>query len=532
MNRQNGDRNSPVKRGNGASRQSGGQSIVLASRNELEEVQEGELVEGNSALVRTEAFDQPVILQQPTIWSRAILWGIVGFASAAIIWASVARIEEAVPATGQLQPLAQVQPIQAPVNGVVQEILVEDGQRVKKGDLLIRFDPTTAEAERESLEQIRTSLQRQNQFYRSQLSGSTAPTAAEAQQLDLPPEIVSLTANRAALISEIQLYQAQMNGTAATGLSAEQADRIETGLNESRSREAAAELEVSQLQEQLNQVLTQLATARQTLTINEQVLGDLKPLLEEGGIQRLQVTRQEQQVLESRSEVERLQQEEQRLVYAIDQAGQKLDNTRSTTRNDLLNKIAENQQEVAAIDSQLNQRVLDNETQIAEITSKLSQTEQTLKYQELRAPVDGVVFDLQAKGPGFVSSTNEPILKVVPNNGLQAEVFITNKDIGFVEVGMPVDIRVDTFPFSEFGDIEGKIVNIGSDALPPNEVHQFYRFPVTIEMTGQTIRANGRDIPLQAGMSVTANIITRDRTIMSIFTDQFTRQVDNLKTVR
>jgi HlyD family secretion protein len=530
MNRRNGDRNSPAKRSSTDPRQ----SIVLASRDELEEVQEGELVEGTSnALVRTEAFDQPVILQQPSIWSRAILWGIVGFASAGIIWASVARIEEAVPATGQLQPLAQVQPIQAPVNGVVEEILVQEGQRVKKGDLLIRFDPTTAEAERESLEQIRTSLQRQNQFYRSQLSGSSAPTAAEAQQLDLPPEIVSLTANRAALISEIRLFQAQMNGSVdAAGLTPEQADRIETGLNESRSREAAAELEVSQLQEQLNQVITQLATARQTLAINEQVLNDLRPLLEEGGIQRLQVTRQEQQVLESRSEVERLQQEEQRLVYAIDQASQKLDNTRSTTRNDLLNKIADNQEQVAAIDSQLNQRILDNETQIAEITSKLSQTEQTLKYQELRAPVDGIVFDLQAKGPGFVANTSEPILKVVPSDGLLAEVFVTNKDIGFIEEGMPVDIRIDTFPFSEFGDIKGTIVNIGSDALPPDEVHQFYRFPVKIEMTGQTIRANGRDIPLQAGMSVTANVITRDRTIMSIFTDQFTRQVDSLKTVR
>lgn len=530
MNRRNGDRNNPTKRSGTDPRQ----SIVLASRDELEEVQQGELVEGSSnALVRTEAFDQPVILQQPSIWSRAILWGIVGFASAGIIWASVARIEEAVPATGQLQPLAQVQPIQAPVNGVVQEILVQEGQRVKKGDLMIRFDPTTAEAERESLEQIRTSLQRQNQFYRSQLSGSSAPTAAEVQQLDLPPEIVSLTANRASLISETRLFQAQMNGSASVaGLTAEQADRIETGLNESRSREAAAELEVSQLQEQLNQVITQLATARQTLSIDEQVLGDLRPLLEEGGIQRLQVTRQEQQVLESQSEVERLQQEEQRLVYAIDQASQKLDNTRSTTRNDLLNRIAENQQQVAAIDSQLNQKILDNETQIAETTSKLSQTEQTLKYQELRAPVDGVVFDLQAKGTGFVANTSEPILKVVPADGLLAEVFITNKDIGFVEEGMPVDIRIDTFPFSEFGDIEGTIVNIGSDALPPDQVHQFYRFPVKIEMSGQTIRANGRDIPLQAGMSVTANIITRDRTIMSIFTDQFTRQVDNLKTVR
>ena len=249
INRRNGDRNSPKR--NGANSQP---SIVLAPRDELDEVQQGELVEGTSnELVRTEAFDQPVILQQPNIWSRAILWGIVGFASAGIIWASVARIEEAVPATGQLKPQAQVQEIQAPVNGVVQEIYVKDGQSVKKGDLLMRFDPTAAEAEQKSLQQIRASLERQNQFYRSQLNGSAAPDSTQAQQLDLPPEVISLTTNRATLLEEIALYEAQLNGSTSTaGLTAEQAARIQSGLNEARSREAAAELEVSQLQEQLN----------------------------------------------------------------------------------------------------------------------------------------------------------------------------------------------------------------------------------------------------------------------------------------
>lgn len=529
INRRNGDRNAPKRNGSNAQ-----PSIVLAPRDELDEVQQGELIEGSSnQLVRTEAFDQPVILQQPNVWSRAILWGIVGFASTAVIWASIAKIEEAIPATGQLEPQGRVQEIQAPVNGVVQEIYVEDGQSVKKGDLLMRFDPTTAEAERKSLEQIRASLERQNQFYRSQLNGSAVPSTAQAQQLDLPPEVIALTSSRATLLEEISLYEAQLNGSTDTaGLTAEQAARIQSGISEARSREASAELEVSQLQEQLNQARTQLATARQTLAIDENVLGDLQTLLAEGGVQRLQVTRQQQQVLESRSEVERLVQEEQRLTYAINQANQKSTNEQSTTQNTLLEKIAANRKEIASIESQLNQKILDNQDRLSEITSQISQNQQTLKYQELRAPVDGIVFDLKAKGTGFVANTSEPILKVVPSDGLRAEVFVTNKDIGFIEQGMPVDIRIDTFPFSEFGDIKGKIINIGSDALPPDEVHQYYRFPVTVEMDGQTIRAGGRDIPLQAGMSVTANVITRDRTIMSIFTDQFTRQVDNIRTVR
>lgn len=529
INRRNGRQNGEKR--NGASPQ---QAITLAPREALEQQQQGELVGAapSGKLVGAEAFDQPVVLQQTNLWSRAILWGIVGFATFGIVWASVAKIEEAVPATGQLQPQGQVQPIQAPVGGVVEEIYVKDGQRVKKGELLVRFDPTAADAQRRSLEQIQSLLQRQNQYLRSQLSGSTSSSNAQAQQLNLPPEILSLTANRASLLSEIQLYQAQMDGGETAGLTADQISRIQTDLSESRSREAAAELEVSQLQEQLNQVKTQLATARDTLKIDEQILSDFRNLYEEGGIQRLQVTKQEQDVMESRAKVESLAQEQQRLQFAISQAQEKLQNTVSTTRKDLLEKIANNRQQIATIDSQLNQKILDNETRLSETNSQLSQAELTLKYQELRAPVDGVVFDVKAKGPGFVANTSEPILKVVPNNALVAEVFITNKDIGFIQEGMPVDIRVDTFPFSEFGDIKGKIVNIGSDALPPDESYKFYRFPVRIEMDDQFIRTQGKEIPLQSGMSITANIITRDRTIMSIFTDQFTRQVDNLKTVR
>ena len=534
MIRRNGQNGQNDPKRNGSDKQR--QSIVLAPRDEIDQsAVDGELVEESESgkLTRVEAFDQPVILQQTSLWSRAILWGIVGFASVGILWASIARIEEAVPATGQLQPEGQVQPVQAPVGGVVEEIYVEEGQRVNQGDVLMRFDPTAATAERQSLEQVQSLLQRQNQFLRSQLNGTTAPPdSTQLQQLDLSSEIQALTANRAALLAENRLYQAQLNGTTDASLTPDQLARLRDNLSEAQSREAAARLEVSQLQEQLNQVQTQLATARQSLSIDEDVLADLRPLLEQGGIQRLQVTRQEQQVLESQSEVQRLTQEEQRLEFAIAQARERLQNTISLSSTDLREKIAANEQQIATIDSQLNQRILDNETRLAEVNSQLSQAELTLRYQELRAPVDGVVFDLQARGAGFVANSSEPILKVVPTNALVAEVFVTNRDIGFIEVGMPVDVRIDTFPFSEFGDIKGRIVHIGSDALPPDQVNPFYRFPVKVEMDRQFIRAGGRDIPLQTGMSITANVITRDRTVMSIFTDQFRRQVDNLRTVR
>lgn len=483
-------------------------------------------------IVRTDAFDQPVILQQTSIWSRGIVWGIVGVVTFAVGWASIAKIEEAVPATGKLEPSDKVQEIQAPVGGVVQEILVEDGQRVQKGDVLLRFDPRAAQAEKESLEEVKTALQLENRFYRSQLLGVDPLEDSEVVGLELRPEILALTRNRASLLEENRLYKAQLGIESTDALTPTQRDRLQVGLAESTSRTSAARYEVAQLQQQLSQTRGQLDSARRSSQIDQGILNDIRPLAEEGGIARLQLRRQEQEVLNSQAEVARLAEEEQRLRYAIAQAQQQMENTIAVTGNDLLNRIAENEKRLAEIDSQLNKSIVENEKRIAEIQSQLRQSELTLQYQEVRAPIDGIVFDLKAKGPGFVANTSEPILKIVPGEGLVAQVYITNQDIGFVREGMPVDVRVDSFPFSEFGDIKGTVVNIGSDALPPDQVQPFYRFPATIELNKQAITARGRDIPLQSGMSVSANIITRDRSVMSIFTEQFTGSVDKLKNVR
>jgi hemolysin D len=525
VNKQNGNGNGAGKtNGNGNGKTNSGLAIAT---DRSSKVQAG--VSDAGQITRTEVFDQPVVLQQTSLWSRAIVWGIVGVTSFVIIWASFAKIDEAVPAPGQLKPQGSVQPVQAPVGGVVEEILVKDGQRVKRGDVLIRMDTTAAKAEQKSNQQVLASLERQNQFYRSQLGGINAPAVG----VNVPPEVLALTTNRAALIDENRLYAAQLGGdSTAAGLSVAQRVRIQAGLRESGTRSSAAQFEVAQLQQQLSQAKSQLVAAQKNLSIDENIYGRLKELAAQGGIGTLQVDRQEQQLLESRKEVDRLTQEMARLDYAIAGANEKMQNTMAVTDTDVLGKIAENQKQLASIDTQLNKAIVDNDAQISELKNKLSQAMVTLKYQELRAPVDGVVFDMKAKGTGFVATTSEPIVQIVPGDGLVAEVYVTNADVGFVRKGMIVDVRVDSFPFSEFGDIKGEVLQIGSDALPPDQEHHFYRFPIKIKLDKQYIETAGQQIQIQSGMSVSANIKIRKRTVMTIITDQFTRKVDSFQNVR
>lgn len=475
-------------------------------------------------------FDQPVILKQPRKWSRAILWSLMAVTTGTIIWANLALIEEAVSATGKLEASSATLDVQAPVGGVVKQIFVEDGKQVHLGERLLTLDNTTGIAQMQSLQKIRASLVQENQFYQSQLRGATA---VDVTKLKIPTEILDLTRSRATLIAENQVYRTQLDGSSsARKLTLEQRERILSNQVELDTRVAAATSQIDQLKRQFQQTDIKLVSTKDTLKMNQGILDNITPLMKDGGISKIQYFKQQEEVRNAQSEIDQLVQEKARLKASIAEGIAKLHSTVAVSRRDWLNTIAENHKRIAEIDSQFTKAIVENNKKIAETDSQISQAKMNLKYQEIKAPANGTIFELKAHTPGFVVTSSEPILKVVPNDKLVAKVFITNKDIGFVKEGMTVDVRIDSFPFSEFGDIKGKLIWIGSDALPPDQIYPFYRFPAKVELSKQQLLVSGRNISLQSGMGVNTNIKIRSRTVMSIFTDMFSSSVESLKTVR
>jgi hemolysin D len=543
----------------------------------------------STSSLNIQQFDQSIVLRQSPKWSRAIIWSIVALTTFGLIWSMVAKIEQVVPAQGQLKPEGKVQEIQAPVNGVVKEVYVHDGDLVKKDQLLVSFDTTASAAELKSQKTILEALKGENRFYRALMENplSTFKIEEAIVKYDIPRDIASLARNRNSLITENDLFRVQLGiGDKKKTLDPEQLRRLQASQSELSTRAAAARLDAEQQEKQLtqNQVQlanskVQLAQARQTLAeiksrnqkaivnaeeslkLEKDVFGYVDPLVKEGVVSRIQVDRQRQEVndrvsklVEQKasgtieynkqqqeiqthlSEIGRFQEEEKRLRLSIAQAREKLSNTNFITEKEVLDKIGENQKRIAEIDSQIVKAVVDNDKQIADLDSKISNSEQTLKYQELRSPANGTVFDLKAF-PGYVQqiSRPEPVLKVVPNDHLIAEVFVTNQDIGFVREGMKAEVMLDTFPFSEFGKLTGKIVGIGSDALPPDpsKNYNFYRFPAKVEIDQQYLSYRDKHIPLQSGMSLKANIKVREnRTVMSLFSEHFAKDVDRFKEMR
>ncbi len=491
--------------------------------------QNGDSVLANQPSRQRTDFDKPVILRQSPRWSRAVTWSLVGATVATLTWACLAKFEEAIPAQGKLEPKGMVQPVQAPVGGVVKAVLVTEGQTVEAGDPLLSLDPKTAQAQLDSLTSIRTKLLEENAYYKSQLADKTDA----AVPVDIAPGLVQLTSNRAALVAENALYRAQLAGD-ATGASLPEAqrDRLQAANAELNSRLSIANLKVDQLRRQLTQTQAQLANAEDDLRLNQDILDRIKPLADRGAIGEIQYLNQEQEVNNRRTEVNRLREEEQRLDLAIAQAQEEFRSTQVVSQDDLQKRIAANDNQLATIDSQLTKIVLENDKRLQELDSQIAELTQTLTYQELRAPVSGTVFNLKANQAGYVANSTEPILEIVPTDALVARVFINNSDIGFVYEGMDVDVRIDSFPYSEFGDVKGTLTRIGSDALPPDQINPTYRFPAEITLGDQMIAIDGKPVQLQSGMSLSANIKTRPRRVITIFSDLFARKIDTVKTGR
>lgn len=159
----------------------------------------------NALLVKPSApqFDQSLTLPQSGKLTQYILWTLMTLTALSIGWALIAQIEESIQVQGKLEPEGTVKNVQVQINGVVKAIAVKDGQTVKKGDLLLSLDRTITNAQLESLQNTKRTLEQETQFYQSQLNGnSNVPT------ISIAPQMFNLTQSRAAIIADTRLIRA------------------------------------------------------------------------------------------------------------------------------------------------------------------------------------------------------------------------------------------------------------------------------------------------------------------------------------
>ena len=378
----------------------------------------------SSALV---SYDESV-LQQGRFWMKTVTWTLIGTTVFGVAWLALARTEEIVVAPGQLEPIGSVQDIQMPVGGVADQILVEEGDAVKAGQVLMKLDTEATEEQRLSLEKT------------------------------------------------IKLKQEQL--------------RL-------KDQEKQRYLQVNNEEVQM---------LENNLELQTEILERFEELEEAGATSELQYLSQQNAVEETRG----------RLMQ---------------TKADRLRQTAQLEQQVAQLNSEL-----------ADLNGRLAQARVTLRYQQLKSPVDGVVFDLKPTATGFTAQSTQTVMKVVPYGSLEAKVEVPSNKIGFVTVPagcpqnlescMKADISIDSYPSTDFGVLEGKVTRIGSDALPPDpqEQRQELSFPVTVKLDQQTLALkSGTALPLQVGMSLTANIKLRKVSYLQLLLGEFQDKAESLQ---
>ncbi|MCU7850419.1 MAG: HlyD family type I secretion periplasmic adaptor subunit [Candidatus Thiodiazotropha sp. (ex Lucinoma kastoroae)] len=196
-----------------------------------------------------------------------------------------------------------------------------------------------------------------------------------------------------------------------------------------------------------------------------------------------------------------LQEEKQRLTQlkaTRNQAQQQIDALRAETRANVLAEITENRREIAALEEELIKASDVNERQI------------------LYAPVAGQMQEMVVNTQGGVVTEAQPLMKIVPDEeSLVVEVFLENKDIGFVEKEMLAEVKIHTFPFTKYGIVEAVIENISDDAIFDEK--RGFTYSMLLAMNKKTIEVEGREVRLMPGMEVTAEIKTGKRRLMEYF---------------
>ena len=398
----------------------------------------------------------------PSPFGRAIVWTIMAVFTAAITWASVGWIDIVATAQGKIIPSGYSKVIQPFETGVITAIHVQDGQIVKTGDLLIELDST----------QNRADHDRASNEYRAAKVEAARLRALIAGQstFDAPPDGDSqyVLLQRQLLRDQLTEYQAKMG---------------------------AVQHLIGQRKAALDQTQENIRRLEATVPMETERAEAYKMLLDHEAVTKMDFLHAEGQRIDKTQEL----------------AGQR---KKLMQDHAAFSEAQSNARAFASEFQQTKQAELSTtDTKVASLVQEVAKAGQKADLQRLMSPIDGVVQQLAVHTVGGVVTPAQELLVVVPqDHPVEVEAQVENKDVGFVKNGQIVEIKVETFPFTLYGTIPGKVLSMSDDAVPIEKVGLIY--PARVSMDRSTIQVEGRDVNLSPGMAVTVGIKTGQRRVI------------------
>lgn len=399
--------------------------------------------------------------------ARWLLRIIMLFFSLALLWACLGRLDIVAVAPGKIVVGSRTKVVQPAETAVIKRILVRDGQAVKRDELLIELDATGTGADYakagEALVTARLAELRHAAMAAALDSGHAPVLAADAQ---LPQA----------------LYAAEQ--------------RLARSEHEAfRARDESLLAAIAQRRAELQTTQGTIASLEESARIARLRVEDYARLLERNVVSRHDY----------------LVREQERIAAERDLAAQR---NRIAELKSALDGAQEQQRVLLA---ELRQQTLDGlrqaREQVAQLTPEVSKTGQRNQLMQLRAPVDGTVQQLAVHTVGGVVTPAQALMAIVPSDdALEVEATVLNKDIGFVRSGQPVAVKVEAFPYTRFGLLEGTVESISHDAAQDERLGLV--FPARVRLKNTHLNIDGVRVAMTPGMSLSVEIMTGQRRVI------------------
>lgn len=397
--------------------------------------------------------------------ARATAITIAAFVVLTVAWASIGDLDIVATAPGKVVPSERVKTIQPLETSIVRAVNVSEGQTVKAGDVLVELEVTGGAAD---VARLRAELNTAR-LDAARLEALLAPDPSRAfvAPADMPPGLIAV--QQALLASQLKEHQAKLAALEAE-LAKKQAELITTGTDLARLDAVAVKIkdETDRRQELAGKGFgSQIDRAR-----SEKELAD----------------NQGQRAVQKAKQVE--------VRAGIDSTRGQLNQAHEEYRRDLTAKLAE------------------AKTKAVTSEQELAKASERQRVQSLRAPVDGVVQQIDVHTIGGVVTPAQKLMVVVPKNAvMEVEAKLPNKDIGFVEAGQEAEVKVDSFPFTKYGTLPARVELVSLDAVKDEDSQtKEFTFPIRVSVTDPFIRLeNGKRVPLSPGMTVMVEVKTGTR---------------------
>lgn len=402
---------------------------------------------------------------------RVTMWLLILFATLTVLWSVFGRVDIVATAQGKIIPSDGTQMVQPIGTATVKAIHVREGQAVRAGDLLVELDGTVPAAEAQRL--IR-------EMQTMSLQVAHADALLKAIEMRAPPRLASIDVPPAALADAQRLAEGEYVALQA--------------------KRAGIEAELARRQAESQSTQALVRKLEKTLPIVRERAQALKGLAGEQYVARNTYLERERESIEQASDLEVQRSRLREIAASIGQAEQELASLIAEARRDNLQRLNEGRQRLALLEQDL---------------VKARQAE---RLTQLVAPVSGTVQQLAVRTVGGVVTEAQPLLLVVPEEDvLEVEAFLENKDVGFVVPGQEAELKIETFPYTKYGIIPGKVTFVSDDAI--NDEKRGLIYSMRIEMARSAMPVNGVDVKLSPGMAVTAEVKTGRRRVIEYFLD-------------